>query len=70
MFVRAFFDTGAEADLMSAKCAIGANLKQTKYCVEMEGITGREIIDTGLVQARIFLGSVRMRAMYYVRHLL
>lgn len=52
-FVRALFDTGAEANLMSAKCATNANLKQTKLCVEMEGITGREILDTGLVHARI-----------------
>lgn len=51
--VRAFFDMGAEADLMSEKCAISANLKQTRYCVEIEGITGREVIHTGLVRARI-----------------
>lgn len=53
IFARAFFDTGAEADLMSEKCANSANSKQTKYCVELEGITGREIINTGLVRARI-----------------
>lgn len=53
MFVRAFFDTGAEADLMSVKCAINVNLKQTKCCVELEGVTGKEIIDTALVRARI-----------------
>lgn len=43
---------GAESDLMSEKCANSVNLKQTKYCIEMEGITGKEIINTGLVHAR------------------
>lgn len=51
-FVRAFFDMGADSDLMSEKCANSVNLRQTKFCVEMEGITGKEIINTGLVQAR------------------
>lgn len=53
IFVRVLFDTGSEANLITEKCANRAMLSREKFSVEMEGITGTQIVNYGMVNARI-----------------
>lgn len=53
IFARVLFDTGAETNLIIEKCAIRAELPRQQYTVEIEGITGVQTVDLGLINAKI-----------------
>lgn len=50
---RAIFDTGSEANIILAKCVKTIELKRKKLRIEIEGITGKETYNSGVVQAQI-----------------
>ncbi|XP_055309981.1 uncharacterized protein LOC129573493, partial [Sitodiplosis mosellana] len=53
MLVRVLFDSGSEGDIITEKCANRANLLKTNFSIEVEGITGSEIIDYGAVVIKL-----------------
>lgn len=52
-YVRVLFDGGSEADLITEKCVNRADLTKMNFAVEIEGVTGTEIVDHGLVNVKI-----------------
>lgn len=53
MLVRVLFDTGSEGNVITEKCANRAKLPKRNFSIEIEGITGKEIMDYGAVIVKL-----------------
>lgn len=51
--VRALFDTGSEVNLMTEKTARMINVKRERFTIEIIGMAGREMCDSGIVSTSI-----------------